>query len=241
MTIYKKLTYKRLDHKVFLVEWPPSIDENTLEEILALQKILYQNFSQEIRETVPGYHSLAVFLKDKVSYSEILPRIQESIPDADQVKITTDHWELPVCYDKEFGPDLESASKHTGISEQELVCLHQQGTYLVHFIGFLPGFPYLGGMDSRLSMPRKKNPRISVPAGAVGIAGNQTGIYPQNSPGGWNIIGSCPVPLFHPNQCPPCLLKPGDRVHFKAITQEEYRYLRESPAAWDTFKRSNGG
>jgi len=122
--------------------------------------------------------------------------------------------EIPVVYGGESGPDLAFVAAHTGLSADEVIRRHTAPTYTVYFIGFTPGFPYLGGMDVRLTAPRLETPRARVPAGSVGIAGPQTGVYPLESPGGWRIIGRTHLPLFDLSAQPPSLLSPGDEVRF---------------------------
>ena len=135
---------------------------------------------------------------------------------------------IPVCYEAEYAPDLGEVARRQGLSPEEVVKLHCAGIYRVYMIGFLPGFPYLGTVDRRLEMPRKARP-VPVVAGGVGIAGQQTGIYPLNSPGGWSIIGRTPVRLFDPDITPPVLLQTGDRVEFYPILPDEFRRLSGRP------------
>jgi inhibitor of KinA len=130
--------------------------------------------------------------------------------------------EIPVCYGGELGPDLEHVAVHTGIASAEVIGRHSAAEYLVHAIGFTPGFPFLGGLPASLVTPRRDSPRAQVPAGSVGIGGHQTGVYPISSPGGWQIIGRTPLSLFLPNRAPASLLHPGDRVRFKRISAEEF-------------------
>lgn len=124
--------------------------------------------------------------------------------------------EIPVRYGGEHGPDLAAVAEQTGLTEDEVIALHAKPDYVVYCLGFLPGFAYLGGLDARISVPRRATPRLRVPAGAVGIAGNQTGIYPLASPGGWQLIGRTDTPLFDPYRETPGLLAPGDTVRFVA-------------------------
>ncbi|WP_181305102.1 5-oxoprolinase subunit PxpB [Rufibacter sp. XAAS-G3-1] len=130
--------------------------------------------------------------------------------------------EIPVVYGGEFGPDLAFVAQHTGLSPKEVIFIHTQPEYLVYMIGFAPGFPYLGGMDSRLAAPRKEVPRKVIPAGSVGIAGAQTGVYPLETPGGWQLIGRTPLSLFDPSREPPSLLQMGDLVRFVPVSLETY-------------------
>lgn len=129
---------------------------------------------------------------------------------------------IPVWYGGEAGPDLEEVSRHTGLSAEEVIREHTAPEYTVYMIGFSPGFPYLGGMNSSIAVPRRVTPRLQVPAGSVGIGGGQTGVYSQSTPGGWQIIGRTPLSLFNPMEKEPSLLQSGDRVKFRAITEKEY-------------------
>lgn len=134
--------------------------------------------------------------------------------------------EIPVCYDAEFALDLERVEKHTNLTGEEVVRLHAAGQYVVHCIGFMPGFPYLGGLAHELATPRLSTPRTSVPAGAVAIGGSQTGVYPQRAPGGWNIIGRSPLRFFNVDAASPALLMTGDRVRFRSISREDFEQLK---------------
>jgi len=127
--------------------------------------------------------------------------------------------EIPVRYGGEAGPDLELVAAHAGLTPAEVVRLHAAGAYLVHMIGFAPGFPYLGGLDPRLHCPRREVPRTRVAAGSVGIGGSQTGVYPLESPGGWQVIGRTPLALFDPARARPALLRAGDRVRFVPLAE----------------------
>lgn len=130
--------------------------------------------------------------------------------------------EIPVCYAEEFAPDLAIVATHAGIAAAEVVRLHSSAEYRVAAVGFTPGFPYLAGLPPQLATPRRSSPRTAVPAGSVAIGGSQTGIYPMSSPGGWHIIGRTPLQLFNIANDPPALLRPGDRVRFRAITPAQF-------------------
>ncbi len=132
-------------------------------------------------------------------------------------------WQLPICYDLDFGIDLKDVSEHLGKSVAEVIALHTSHTFTVFGIGFLPGFMYLGGLPEVLEVPRRPDPRLKVAKGSVGLAGKQTGIYPQESPGGWNIIGNCSVPLFDANSDDPCFVSVGDKIRFYAISKAEHK------------------
>lgn len=130
--------------------------------------------------------------------------------------------EIPVCYGGEFGPDLEIVARQNNLSKQEVIDIHVSGDYTVHMIGFAPGFPFVGGMSDKIATPRKASPRLQIPSGSVGIAGGQTGVYPIETPGGWQLIGRTPTKLFRPDKEIPILLKAGDSIRFFPISEEAY-------------------
>ncbi|HAM81682.1 5-oxoprolinase subunit PxpB [Ornithinibacillus bavariensis] len=179
-------------------------------------------------EWVPSYNSVTIYYDPSIIlYQELVERIsllaQETDNDSpiDQRTIF-----IPVLYGGEHGPDLQKLANSKGISEEEIIALHEEPTYLIYMLGFLPGFPYLGGLNHRLSAPRLEKPRAIVPAGSVGIAHGQTGIYPIDSPGGWNIIGRTPVEIYNPAQAQKAFLfQPGDWVKFYRITESEYKEI----------------
>jgi len=174
-----------------------------------------------VTECVPGYATLTVHY-DPLGAGDVeaaLRRILAKLDDAEGG--AGRRVEVPVRYGGEWGPDLEEVAALHGISADEVVRLHTAAEYRVHLIGFVPGFPYLGGLDPRLHTPRRDAPRAAVPAGSVGIGGAQTGIYPAESPGGWRLIGRTPLALFDPWRDPPALLRAGDRIRFRAV--DEFR------------------
>jgi len=138
---------------------------------------------------------------------------------------------IPVCYDPEFGPDLVELAKAANLTPEDVVRLHSEATYVVFFLGFSPGFAYLGGLPQILHAPRLTTPRKLVAAGSVGVGGGETGVYPIDSPGGWRLIGRTPVRLFTPDATPPTLLQPGDTVRFSPIDREQFRALSDSCSA----------
>lgn len=172
-----------------------------------------------LEECVPGYATLRVDYDPlECSVQDLLNHIQEvrqALPEDNAMPAR--EVVIPVHYGGEDGPDLHFVAQHTGLTEEEVVRRHTAGKYPVFLMGFLPGFPYLGGMDERLAVPRLETPRQRVPAGSVGIAGKQTGVYPLESPGGWRIIGRTYLTLFDVNREPPFLLQPGDVVCFVAV------------------------
>lgn len=168
-----------------------------------------------VLEVVPGMNNLTLVINpleaDRDALTDLLRAAWDSAADAAS---TGREVEIPVTYGGDAGPDLGVVAKHTGLSADEVVKRHAAGEYVVFFLGFQPGFAYLGGLDEKLHTPRRAEPRLEVPAGTVGIGGAQTGIYPAVSPGGWQLIGRTGLPLFDPARTPPTLLQPGDRVRF---------------------------
>ena len=136
-------------------------------------------------------------------------------------------FEIPVCYGGQYGPDLANIAEHAGLTEEEVVKIHSSKDYLIYMLGFLPGFCYLGGLDERIHTPRLANPRLKINAGSVGIGGSQTGIYPLDSPGGWQLMGMTPVKTYDPDREVPILLSAGDYIRFIPVDEEEYLRIKE--------------
>ncbi len=228
----ESLTYKQFGERAILMEWPAVIDEKILAEVLVVKNKIKANSHKAVQDFIIGYNSLTVvysdFIKDigeEVEYLKSLASIKSS-----EHKTDSKIWEIPVCYDDQFGIDLEAMSGQIKLSKQEIIDEHSKALYKVFFIGFLPGFMYLGGLDKKLFMPRKETPRLQIEKGSVGIGGSQTGIYPAQSAGGWNIIGKTPIPLFDVEQDPPCFVKPGDQIRFKPISLEEFKAIESDKA-----------
>jgi inhibitor of KinA len=167
-------------------------------------------------------------LGEALPYEQMVTQLQQLLPSAQAA--AADYApgpliEIPVCYGGELGPDLDIVASHTQLAPEEVIARHAQPDYLVYMVGFAPGFPYLGGLDARLATPRRARPRPLVPAGAVGIAGLQTGIYSLPTPGGWRLIGRTPLRLFDPSRAQPSLLQAGDRLRFVPISMQEFQCL----------------
>lgn len=185
-------------------------------------------FQRYFIETVPSYHTITVYLQKKMSvpleemrawwfdWQSTENRLQDC---------TSKILKLPVCYDEEFALDIERIMEFSGLTYDEVVKLHSEKIYDVYLMGFLPGFPYLGVLDKSLHVPRLKVPRKYVAAGTVGIGGEQTGIYPIDSPGGWNILGKTPFALFHPTRNPNFLLEPHCKIQIERISKQQYEHL----------------
>ena len=226
----QELTYRPLGEGTLLIEWPSRIDEKILQDILSLNRKIEDRLREKIDETQNTYHALTIFFTPEIiSYSELINFIKEiQAEENEQLNdFSAAVWEIPVCYDIQFGIDLDVISKAKNLSIEEIVKLHSETSYTVYFGGFLPGFLYLGGLSEKLFTPRKETPRASIRKGAVAIGGSQTGIYPQESPGGWHIIGNSPIVLFDVNENPPTRIKAGDKIKFIPISKKEYDVLSE--------------
>ncbi|MEO1485318.1 MAG: 5-oxoprolinase subunit PxpB [Bacteroidota bacterium] len=218
------LKISRFGEMAILLQWPQEVSELILEDILAFVEVLKTHDRSEW-EHVASYNSVTLISKSKFDFEQEKTLLLEGYSKRKKQQNKTERhcWELPVCYDSEFALDLPMVCEKAGLSEEEVIQLHTSEDYLVYGMGFLPGFLYLGGLPTSLEIPRLENPRLEVSPGAVGLAGKQTGIYPQNSPGGWNIIGNCPIPLFNAKLEPPCFVKVGDKIRFHAITKAEHK------------------
>ncbi|MFL6501731.1 MAG: 5-oxoprolinase subunit PxpB [Candidatus Udaeobacter sp.] len=225
--------------------------DETLNEVLRVFRLLQRAEIPGVIELAPAYTSVAVFfdpiaiLKSKgtdEAFNELAAKIQSAIvPASRRHRRSTAAGapriiEIPVCYDAEFGFDLDRVAEHTRLSKREIIDLHSTGEYRVACIGFVPGFTFLAGLPKNLATPRRGVPRKEIPPGSVGIGGAQTGIYPMRSPGGWNLVGRTPLKLFNPIKDPPTLLCPGDRVRFRAITREEFAAFTEATVARESLK-----
>jgi len=211
--------------RTLLLRWPDQIDRNLTREILWTRDQLRARFPLEIAEGVPTYSSLALYLHSASSVGRIVGAISSLPPLEKAPSLPPRLIPLPVCYEEPYGPDLAAVAARHGWAPEEVVRRHSGIRYPVFFLGFLPGFAYLGGMDPRLATPRRSEPRTRVEAGSVGIAGLQTGVYPSASPGGWNILGRTPVSLFRAEAHQPARLQPGDEVVFEPIDAPTFRRI----------------
>ena len=210
--------------RTILIQFGNKISEDIHKDVLHYSQVLVESFDSLINNISPGYCSILIRLQGKVSMNQSISLIRKIFNNDTHINISSSRTvNIPVCYDGEFSPDMKRVMKYTGYSRDEVIDRHVSGSYLVYFIGFSPGFPYMGGMDTSLETPRQKTPRTIVPAGSVAIGGKQTGIYPIESRGGWNIIGNTPIKIFDKlNISNPTLINPGDTVKFYKITKEEY-------------------
>ena len=228
----KPSVYRLAGDTGLIVEFGEGIDPDVNAKVRAVAAAIKKNTLQGLIEIIPTYRSLLLIYDPLVTLPEKL------IPFIEQLETTLEDEnkepcrivEIPVFYGEEFGPDIETVAKSANLNQEEVIELHSRPEYLIYMVGFTPGFPFLGGLDKRLFTPRLKTPRMVVPKGSVGIANNQTGMYPIASPGGWQIIGKTPLTLFAPHRKTPFLYQAGDKIKFIPISRQEYSRLEENEA-----------
>lgn len=224
----ERIKIKNTGPSIIEICWPAQIDNNILLDMIHCKDMLEKLYRGKLRVITFGYHILGLYFNkpQKVDYriQEIHQRLQHMAPPVHPDRIC---WEIPVCYDMELAPDLKLYLKKKRLEREVFIRIHSEKKYLLHFYGFLPGFMYLGGLDEKLSCPRKSIPSPKIPKGSVAIGGTQTGIYPMDSPGGWYAIGQCPLELFNPqkNLYPP--FQPGDLIQFKPVDRKTFYHLKE--------------
>lgn len=237
------------DHKItalgdsaVTVNFGQTIDEATNDRVLAFTSYIEKHPFKGLIEVVSAYTSVTVHYDPYLVHQSLQMCLQNKkltlTPYDRMVNIITDMLEqtdncpnppmtgrlinIPVCYGGEFGPDLKDVASHNDLSVDEVVKIHTGSIYRVFMLGFAPGFPYLGGLSNKINAPRRRTPRLKIPAGSVGIAGGQTGVYPMETPGGWQIIGQTPKILFNANNHSPSLLHAGDTIQFVPLSVDEF-------------------
>ena len=212
-----------------LVEFGNSIDYEINAKVYALQsEIERSDLATSVIEFIPSYRSLLIEYDNSrhlfADLEDQLTSIVESVGDSEisNLDAGSEIHKIPVAYGGEYGPDLQTVADHAELTTDEVIEIHSGTDYHVFMLGFAPGFPYLGGMDERIACPRLATPRTLVPAGAVGIAESQTGVYPNPSPGGWQIIGRTPIRLFDADADPPSVMLPGTKVNFVPMSHDEF-------------------
>ncbi|MGB9097969.1 5-oxoprolinase subunit PxpB [Erwinia sp.] len=202
-----------LGERAVVLELEPPVSLTTQQRIWGLSARLMAR--PEVIEVVPGMNNITVLLSNPQQTAlDAIEWLQSWWEKSEELEMTTREVEIPVVYGGSAGPDLDEVARHSGLTPQQVVEAHAAGKYVVYFIGFQPGFPYMAGLDDRLHTPRRAEPRVAVPAGSVGIGGSQTGVYPFSAPGGWQLIGQTDIKLFNPQNQPPTFLRPGDSVRF---------------------------
>jgi inhibitor of KinA len=222
-----ELQYKPFGERSILIEWPQIISNNVLNHVLTYKRNLENYDFEEIVYIKSAYNSILITYTSTINnfYDKVLAlkSLNNDVNSSSGNNFKL--WKIHVCYDLDLGIDLEEISNENNIEISDLIKRHSKAMYQIYFIGFLPGFLYLGGLDKKLHFPRKPTPRLKVEKGSVGIGGSQTGIYPNDSPGGWNIIGKTPINFFDVNNKEPCFAKPGDKIQFVSISREEFNQI----------------
>ena len=220
---------KPMGEQGILIDFTPEVSESQLNQLLHFKKFLQESLLKQRVEVINTFNSLLINYHEAIEdvYSEV-SRVKKLLEQANVRNNFKQHlFHVPVCYEEDFGLDLALLCRRKNLTKKELIIRHTAPVYTVYFIGFLPGFLYLGGLDEKLHFPRKDQPRLKVEKGAVGIGENQTGIYPKSSPGGWQIIGNSPVPLFDKDRLPPCEISPGDKLKFYPVDLKEHNIISE--------------
>lgn len=225
----KKAKILTAGDSALLIEFEQKIAPEINAQITAFVHLLKEQHIEGVTDLIPAFASLLINYDPRViGYKDLKARIEELLKievseEASEARV----FEIPVCYGGEYGPDIANIAENAGLSEQEVIDIHCSKNYLIYMLGFLPGFVYLGGLDERIHTPRLANPRISIPAGSVGIAASQTGIYPLNSPGGWQLLGMTPVKTYDPERETPILVEAGDYIRFVPVTEEEFLKIKK--------------
>lgn len=232
-----QITYPRFcpaGDTAVIVELGAEIDRTVNNAVMALNARILQAGLEGLVETVPTFRSVLISYDPLVTSGEAIRTAVQSIIEkpGTNTEQETRRWRLPVCYDGEdFAPDLTDVADRTGLSADEVIARHLAGDYRVYMLGTYPGYGFMGDVDPALSLPRRTNPRLRVPAGSVAITGKLTGIYPLEAPGGWNLIGRSPVRLFDAAWPTPALLRPGDQVQLERVSTERFVSIAEGVAS----------
>ena len=214
------------------VEFGNEISPEINKKIRAFKIAVEKSGIPGIVETVPTYRSLLVHYRPEViGFQELTGKFEELMGSLSNIQIPPPTViEIPVLYGGEMGPDIENVAAHNGKTVDEVIKIHTSEEYLIYMLGFIAGFPYLGGMSKEIATPRLKSPRVKIDGGSVGIAGEQTGVYPVDSPGGWQLIGRTPLKLYDADREKPVLLEAGQYIKFRSVTAEEYRKIEKQVA-----------
>ena len=226
--------FKVFNEESILIQWNDKVDINLIDSIISYKNLIEQELSEILIECIQSINSMMVIYNSNKINSEDLINTLENLYSLDLKVGETEKkiWKIPVCYDLSFGIDLEDLSTSNSISIDEIIKLHNSLTYNVLSMGFLPGFLYLGMNDKKLYCERKDKPKLNIKSGSVGIARDQTGIYPQDSPGGWRIIGRSPISFFNVDDKSPCFAKPGDKIKFQNISLSDFNQIEINKSSY---------
>jgi inhibitor of KinA len=224
MTAHPEFELREAGDSALVLAWPERIEPSVNARCISTARALRHALAPSVLDVVIGYCTVTVYFDPlrreprwlEAQVRDVAARVENE--DAGQ-GATVD---VPVCYGGEFGPDLDEVAAFGGCSPAEVVALHVGTSYRVYLVGFVPGFAYMGTVDSRIAAPRRATPRSAVPPGSVAIAGGQTGVYPSATPGGWNIVGRTPVKPYDPARSEPFLFRPGDTVRFRPVDRTEF-------------------
>ncbi|WP_397540111.1 5-oxoprolinase subunit PxpB [Rummeliibacillus pycnus] len=236
LNLKENVQIRPLGDSALVIQVGEGINEAIQKKVQNILNLLEIHPFQGFIEAVPAYNSVTVYYNPidvyfsnlekgvEIPYENVKTKILSLMNQSHIIEMPKERVvKIPVVYGGEMGPDLEFVASYNGLTPSEVIKIHSSAEYLVYMIGFAPGFPFMGGMNKQIATPRKETPRLAIAPGSVGIAGNQTGIYPLETPGGWQIIGRTPSQLFLPDQSPPTLLQPGDRIQFVPISMERYK------------------
>jgi inhibitor of KinA len=226
--LYSKPRIRISGDRAVLVEYGDAIDTVVNEKVRAVTTLLKRGLPEGVEAVTPAYRNLSLLYDPLVTSPEkLLSLLHELEARLHEVEIPAARIvEIPVLYGGESGPDIEVVAEHNGLTVEQVIAIHAGADYPIYMIGFTPGFCYLGGLDKRIHTPRRKTPRTLLPGGSVGVAEAQTGMYPVDSPGGWQIIGRTPLKLFAPERSNPFLYEAGDRIRFVPIETQEFERVR---------------
>lgn len=214
-----------------IIELGEDINLDIQHKVQSLTSILEENMQDWMIEYIPAYTTVTLFynplriseITNTIPYDFVRNELKLVLSQLRTLTIKKPRIvEIPVCYGEDLGPDLQFVADYNQLTTDEVIHIHSTSHYLVYMIGFAPGFPYIGGMSERIATPRRPSPRLKIPPRSVGIAGKQTGIYPIETPGGWQLIGQTPIDLFRPDMNPPSLLQAGDQIKFKPISYHDF-------------------
>lgn len=222
---------KILNEQTIIYYFENEISRSTFNKVQYVVTYIEKQQLTSIIEIVPSYSSIMLTIDTTIDVPKtVIAQLNIEALDLNSISKEMEQTRIiniPVLYGDERGPDLEEVAQHNDLSINEVVNIHSSNPYLIYLLGFMPGFPFLGGLSEKIHTPRRNEPRTKIPAGSVGIANNQTGLYPNQSPGGWQIIGQAPIDVFNINREPMCLYQPGDYIKFYSITQEEFEDFKE--------------
>lgn len=228
--MYENAKYLVSGDKALVVEFGNKISEEINSKVRAMMIAIDSKNIDGIVEITPTYRSLMIHYNPlEIDYNNLVEKIKDIENGLDNIDIPLPEViEIPTVYGGEYGPDIENVAQHNGISVDEVIKIHTSKEYLIYMLGFTPGFPYLGGMDEKIATPRLKVPRTKITGGSVGIAGSQTGIYPIDSPGGWQLIGRTPLKLYDVYREKPILLQSGNYIKFVKVDEKQYKEIEDA-------------